>query len=268
MLAALSNTSYSFGSTVYFWDDMFDGLEKMVRVGVGGATFFPGTDDGENGHKYGMAGVAAFLSQCMQETIQYDACDENNWSDASTVAEAGGGTHPLRSELVQVLAVVPEGLQRKATAKPKDIGVKKTLDELDEPDLHKQLVRLHARLLEAVRAWSKANAKWSNLLNTAFEMEDNIANIRAKGGRFESDVLRPLKHPMAEELRGRALFYWRVYLKRVATRALAVACAAMSMAILLGSVAMMLYSITQVFPISAAAFQPPWKLLHNNAAWA
>jgi hypothetical protein len=185
-----------------------------------------------------------------------------------TVAEAGGGTHPLRSELVQVLAVVPEGLQRKATAKPKDIGVKKTLDELDEPDLHKQLVRLHGRLLEAVRAWSKANAKWSNLLNTAFEMEDNIANIRAKGGRFESDVLRPLKHPMAEELRGRALFYWRVYLKRVATRALAVACAAMSVAILLGSVAMMLYSITQVFPISAAAFQPPWKLLHNNAVWA
>ena len=38
-----------------------------------------------------MVNIAAFLAQSMQETIRYNACDENNWSDAATVAEAGGG---------------------------------------------------------------------------------------------------------------------------------------------------------------------------------
>ena len=46
--------------------------------GVGNATFWLG-DSSSNGWKYGLVSAAAFLAQSMQETIQYDACDENNW---------------------------------------------------------------------------------------------------------------------------------------------------------------------------------------------
>ena len=42
----------------------------------------------------GLASLAAFLAQTLQETIQYDACDENNWSDAAVAAKAGGDVYP------------------------------------------------------------------------------------------------------------------------------------------------------------------------------
>jgi len=76
-------------SQVYFWNDMVAAVSKMAEVGVGGEKLYAGTD-APDGHKYALANIAAFLAQTMQETIQYDACDENNWSDKSTVDSHGG----------------------------------------------------------------------------------------------------------------------------------------------------------------------------------
>ena len=71
-------------SQEYFWPDMVDAVEKMVTRGVAGRTFYAGATS--NGYVPGLANIAAFLVQTMQETIQYDACDENNWSNTDAVA--------------------------------------------------------------------------------------------------------------------------------------------------------------------------------------
>merc|ERR1711972_1043159 len=52
--------------------------------------------DGEDSTRdrlYGLVNIAAFLAQSMRETIQYNACDENSWSNAEVVAEAGGSEY-------------------------------------------------------------------------------------------------------------------------------------------------------------------------------
>jgi len=76
-------------SILYRWSDMLAALTKVATNGIAGAYFEPG-DDVDGGQVYGLANLAAFLAQTMHETIQYDACDENNWSDASTVGRVGG----------------------------------------------------------------------------------------------------------------------------------------------------------------------------------
>jgi len=65
-------------SAVYRYKGFIAGLEIMVENGVADKYFYLGNDS-ENGHLYGLANIAAFLGQSMKETIQYDACDENNW---------------------------------------------------------------------------------------------------------------------------------------------------------------------------------------------
>lgn len=65
-------------SEVYFWPDFVDSLAKVVETGINGAKFYLGDD--KTDAKIGMINAAAFIAQSMQETIQYDACDENNWS--------------------------------------------------------------------------------------------------------------------------------------------------------------------------------------------
>eukprot|EP00928_Gymnodinium_smaydae_P046610 TRINITY_DN3105_c0_g1_i2.p1 TRINITY_DN3105_c0_g1~~TRINITY_DN3105_c0_g1_i2.p1 ORF type:complete len:1125 (-),score=180.89 TRINITY_DN3105_c0_g1_i2:807-4181(-) len=77
-------------SDIYTWPDMIDAVRVMATTGVGKAKLWLG--EGGN-HIYGLVNVAAFLAQSMQETIQYNACDENNWSDKAVVAEAGGSTY-------------------------------------------------------------------------------------------------------------------------------------------------------------------------------
>jgi len=82
-------------SAEYFWGDMVEAVEKMASVGVAGRTFYSGSAaSGSGAHVYGLANLAAFLAQTMQETIQYDACDENNWSTQSALdmVAAKGGT--------------------------------------------------------------------------------------------------------------------------------------------------------------------------------
>ncbi|MDL5029223.1 Ig-like domain-containing protein [Vibrio sp. TMPB1044] len=70
-------------STVYKWADFLDGLNAMHNIGVAGNKFWlldENEDDATNS-KYAKVAIAAFLAQSMQETIRYNACDENNWSE-------------------------------------------------------------------------------------------------------------------------------------------------------------------------------------------
>lgn len=46
---------------------------------MAGKTFYLGEESVDLGWEYGLVNLAAFLAQCMKETILYDACDENNW---------------------------------------------------------------------------------------------------------------------------------------------------------------------------------------------
>lgn len=77
-------------SDIYKWPDMVKAVLLMATRGVGSAKLWLGD---ANKHIYGLVNVAAFLAQAMQETIQYNACDENNWSDKATAATAGGSTY-------------------------------------------------------------------------------------------------------------------------------------------------------------------------------
>ncbi len=70
-------------STVYKWTDFMTGLNAMHNVGVAGNKFWlldENVDDATN-IKYAKVAIAAFLAQSMQETIRYNACDENNWAE-------------------------------------------------------------------------------------------------------------------------------------------------------------------------------------------
>ncbi|WP_045370673.1 Ig-like domain-containing protein [Vibrio campbellii] len=70
-------------STVYKWNDFLDGLNAMHNIGVAGNKFWLMDDevDEATNIKYAKVAIAAFLAQSMQETIRYNACDENNWSE-------------------------------------------------------------------------------------------------------------------------------------------------------------------------------------------
>ncbi|SMY15977.1 Ig-like domain-containing protein [Photobacterium aquimaris] len=70
-------------STVYKWNDFLDGLNAMHNIGVAGNKFWLLTDEADDATNiiYAKVAIAAFLAQSMQETIRYNACDENNWSE-------------------------------------------------------------------------------------------------------------------------------------------------------------------------------------------
>jgi len=44
--------------------------------GIANKYFYLGEQQ-SRGYEYGLVNIAAFLAQCMKETIKYDACDEN-----------------------------------------------------------------------------------------------------------------------------------------------------------------------------------------------
>jgi len=76
-------------STIYKWADFLTGLNSMHNVGVAGEKFWlmdPTASDEQNA-MYAKVAIAAFLSQSMQETIRFDACDENNWSEVKYGAD-------------------------------------------------------------------------------------------------------------------------------------------------------------------------------------
>jgi len=67
--------------------NMITAVQQMASRGVGQSKLWIG--EGQNA-VYGLVNIAAFLAQCMQETIQYNACDENNWSNQAVADQAGG----------------------------------------------------------------------------------------------------------------------------------------------------------------------------------
>jgi len=86
-------------SSVYRFDDMVVALQKMWTTGIGALRLYMGDGvDGvtkEQAKKYALVNIAAFLAQSMQETIQYNACDENSW-------DLVGGRYPLSNACGQL----------------------------------------------------------------------------------------------------------------------------------------------------------------------
>jgi hypothetical protein len=74
-------------STLYTWKDMIAGVKIMASTGIGKQKLFVGEGDDM---KYGLVNLAAFLGQSMKETIMYNACDENNWSNPDVAHDYGG----------------------------------------------------------------------------------------------------------------------------------------------------------------------------------
>jgi predicted chitinase len=86
-------------SDVYTWPDMIRAVQVMADKGIGDAKLYIGEGDNSD---YGMVNIAAFLAQAMQETIRYNACDENNWSDGATAQKEGGEVYSATSACGQV----------------------------------------------------------------------------------------------------------------------------------------------------------------------
>jgi len=86
-------------STIYTWQDMTTAAHGMATTGAGNMKLYAG--EGQN-HVYGLVNIAAFLAQCMKETIVYDACDENNWSNGAVVDEVGGTAYSATSACGQL----------------------------------------------------------------------------------------------------------------------------------------------------------------------
>jgi len=78
-------------STLYTWEDMIAGVKIMATQGIGNQSLYIG--EGHN-FKYGLVNLAAFLGESMKETIMYNACDENNWSDPAEATKVGGAPYP------------------------------------------------------------------------------------------------------------------------------------------------------------------------------
>ena len=76
-------------SSLYKWEDFLEALKAMHNTGISGEKYwlFDEDDSNEQKQKYAKVAIASFLAQSMQETIQYNACDENSWQffkDANT----------------------------------------------------------------------------------------------------------------------------------------------------------------------------------------
>lgn len=77
-------------STLYQWDDMIEGVRIMATTGIGDQKLYIGEGGNFN---YGLVNIAGFLGQCMKETIMYNACDENNWSNGDVAKDYGGSVY-------------------------------------------------------------------------------------------------------------------------------------------------------------------------------
>jgi len=182
-----------------------------------------------------------------------------------------GAPHALRGELELVKALLPPPKEENgdnggsAGAAPpvqtgsirnpfgtknhqyKELGIKHAPEELSNEKLHKLLVKLHGKIRDTLVQLNKANCKWTQLVDDAMEMRDNIAHSepgpRRSQQKFESDFLVPLENEVLEEGRSRLLFAWRVWIQPPALRGCAILAAALSVAILVGAAATIPYAI-------------------------
>ena len=80
-------------STVYKWDDFLAAVSSMHQQGVANYRLYLGEDettDTDRAKKLALVNLAAFLAQSMKETIQYNACDENNWDTNYPITSSCG----------------------------------------------------------------------------------------------------------------------------------------------------------------------------------
>ena len=63
----------------YQLPDFLSALTYISETGVGGKKIYIGEARIPGGVRYGIVNAVMFLSQAYKESIQYDACDENNW---------------------------------------------------------------------------------------------------------------------------------------------------------------------------------------------
>jgi len=63
----------------YQLPDFLSALTHISEKGIGGRKFYIGEPRMNEGVRYGVVNAIMFLSQAYKESIQYDACDENNW---------------------------------------------------------------------------------------------------------------------------------------------------------------------------------------------
>ena len=74
-------------SAIYKFADLLSALSIVSAFEFVSGGFYLGETDAEMGWEYGLVNLAAFLRQCMKETIAYDACDENNWVSLSRIRD-------------------------------------------------------------------------------------------------------------------------------------------------------------------------------------
>ena len=80
-------------SKTYDIHDFYTVIQEFIENGFGAFIFYQGESSTTT-----ILNIAAFLSQGMAETILYDVCDENNWSNDVTIfgkeSKAKGQLHP------------------------------------------------------------------------------------------------------------------------------------------------------------------------------
>ncbi len=105
------NTNVWVPSTIYNWEDFLIAIKSMHVDGVAEYNFWLGEDETseseETRAKYGLVSIAAFLAQSMKESIRYNACDENNWTDPSVIRDfppelVGTTVYPMTSACGQL----------------------------------------------------------------------------------------------------------------------------------------------------------------------
>ena len=117
----VSNTS----KTIYDATSLANVVEDMITQGFGNSTedkLYVGPDiqpsDTMVDVNQAILNIAAFLGQGMQETIKYNACDENNWSNDATYGWYGpkqSGTYTAKQKrdfyvVPNTLDIVPENV--------------------------------------------------------------------------------------------------------------------------------------------------------------
>ena len=190
-------------STIYKWVDFLTGLNSMHNVGVAGEKFWlvdsSATD--EVNVKYAKVAIAAFLSQSMQETIRFDACDENNWSEVKFGAKidypmtascgqldqkyADYGTHPIAGKDHAYSCNRDEKMEQTANTHAKWYGAPAPIFTAPDAVLAEQ-----GRLVNGkVGRWT--NASHCNTVPTAidtskqvFERDECKQYIGQKAGNF------------------------------------------------------------------------------------
>eukprot|EP01043_Picozoa_sp_COSAG02_P042668 COSAG02_NODE_3645_length_6430_cov_55.318907_1_plen_984_part_00 len=126
-------------------------------------------------------------------------------------------------------------------------SIRQDVVDLTDEDLLKAIVEIHGMVRERLVNLNKAKCKWTQLVDDALEMEDNIRNMdsrQQREWRFISDLRTELEYAWLEELHSRCMFVWRVFLKPPLLKVAALLGSFLSVAVLIGAASTMVYSLS------------------------